>query len=108
MNRRIESQKGLLHHLTACGCQNGRKSLTLFLAALRIAAVLNRFAGEFLDSKVVLKDFREACHEKKVWPYIVPSLALGFHEPGQQEPRIENQLESERENQMTQEMHVLF
>lgn len=36
------------------------------------------WGGEFLDSKVVLKDFREACHEKKVWPYIVPSWRLGF------------------------------
>lgn len=88
MNRRIESQKGLLHHLTACGCQNGRKSLTLFLAALRIAAVLNRFAGEFLDSKVVLKDFREACHEKKVWPYIVPSWRLGFMSLASKNPAL--------------------
>lgn len=35
-------------------------------------------AGEFFDSKVVLKDVEEACHKKKVWPYIVASPHLGF------------------------------
>jgi len=36
------------------------------------------WGGEFFDSKVVLKDVEEACHKKKVWPYIVASPHLGF------------------------------
>jgi len=36
------------------------------------------WGGEFFNSKVVLKDVEEACHKKKVWPYIVASPHLGF------------------------------